>query len=106
MISSAKAPSGLFSSLFDLIIHHHPASLLGGQRHPSGPTPKELTAHLPPHVRVDIGLLDAHTAALEAKAPTSQPLVPPVSAMHRRGDWGTHRDDGSAPATWAWPLRV
>jgi hypothetical protein len=100
MISIAKAPSGLFHSLLELVGHFHPASLLGGQSHPSGPTPEAMTAHLPPHVRVDIGLLDSHTSALEARAPTSQPLLPPVSAMHRRGDWG------GAPGTWSWPLRV
>ena len=106
MISTAKAPSGLVSSFFDFIIHAHPASLLSGRSTPTGPSPEELTAHLAPHLRVDMGLADPHTAGLGAEAPTSRPLVPPVSAMHRCGDWGGRGGAGPSPASWAWPLRV
>ncbi len=102
MISSTPAHGGPFASLFDLIISSHPVSFLGGRqaRHHE-PSAEELTAHLAPHLRVDIGLLDPHTAGLGAGAPTSQPLIPPTSAMHRRGDWG-----GQGDRVFSWPLRV
>ena len=114
MLATARTPGQLFSSFLDLFTSWPSARIRG--RPPakrSEPSLEEATVHLPPYMLVDIGLARPPNSGVHT-APTSQPLVPPVAAMHRRGDWDghtlgrQHADEDLPPITlaWTWPLRI
>jgi hypothetical protein len=114
MLATAKAPGRLLSSFIDLLTIWPSARFRGGpQAKPHELSLEEATAHLPPHMLVNMGLASPPSTG-DCSAPTSQPLVPPVAAMHRRGDWGghalgrQHADEDLPPITltWTWPLRI
>lgn len=114
MFATAKAPSRLLFNFYDLLTTW-PLRQLPARRtaQPHELSLEEATAHLPPHMLVDIGLASPSSTG-DRTAPASQPLVPPVAAMHRRGDWGghalgrQHADEDLPPITltWTWPLRI
>jgi hypothetical protein len=114
MLATAKTPGPLLSSFFGLLTSWPSARFRG--RPPAKrnePSLEEATALRPPHMLVDIGLASPPNSGVRT-APTSQPLVPPVAAMHRRGDWDGHalgrqhadEDLPPIPLTWTWPLRI
>jgi hypothetical protein len=77
---------------------------------------EEAIAALPPHLLSDIGVLTAEDERPDLRSvPAAEAsLLPPVSAMHRRGDWGAAQTGKGAVARvaytkgscWTWPART